>query len=144
MFGFPLIGTAAATGVPLLPVALKALGEGHRVLMSDALARQGLGPVGPSGGAERNARQRAAGVPNPGVSSDVPDYFDRVPNRPVAGDKRRDYEVGGLGDATSSKGILEDILDKVPRKTYGLGDYKRINRPYPKRPEGFDNQGATP
>ena len=142
MFALPFVGAAA--GVHLLPVAMKAFGEGHRVLMSDALARQGLGPVGPSGDAERNARQRAAGVPNPGVPSDVPDYFGRVPSRPLAGDKRRDYEIGGLGNATSSRGILEDILAKVPRKTHGLGDYKRSNRPPPSRPDGFGNQSASP
>lgn len=142
MFGIAAGVSAAAA--PFLPVALKAVGEAHRVLMSDALARQGLGPVGPSGAAERSARQRAAGIPNPGIESNEPGYLGRVPKRPMAGDLRRDYEVGGLGNATSSRGLLEDILAKVPRKLHGTEEYKRINRPAPKRAPGFDNQGATP
>lgn len=137
-------GAGAAAVVPLLPVALKAVGEVHRVLMSDALARQGLGPVGPAGALERSARQRAAGVPRPGIASSEPNYLDRVPKRPVAGDKRREYEVGGLGNATSSRGLLDDVLAKVPRKLNGTAEYKRINRPNPSRAPGFDNQGATP
>jgi len=145
---------ATSTCVPLLPVALKGLGElhraftsdslgGQRVFASDALARQGLGPVGPRGLSEKQARQRAGGISGPGIPTSEPGYIGRVPSRNVAGDQRGDYQAT-RGNATSSRGILGDILGKVPRKTHGSAEYKRINRPQPKRTPGFDNTSALP
>lgn len=137
---FALAAPAATSALVALPVAVKAAGELHRhVLASDALARQGVGPVPLPGAAKRAERNRAAGIPG-GLADQEPAYLGRVPNRPVTGDLRKDYEVGRLGDATSSKGVLSDILAKVPRKTHGSGDYKKINRPDPRRLPGFDNQ----
>lgn len=141
MFG--LVGIVA--GASAAPVAIKAVGELHRtlVLQSNVLARQGESVPAKRGEGEKLARQRAAGVKG-GVVSPEPKYMGKVPSQPVSGDLRRDYEVGGLGNATSSQGILSDILDKVPRQQHGTGEYKRINRPQPLRAPGFGNQSFTP
>lgn len=138
----------ALTGVCALPVAIKAVGELHRqhVLQSNVLSRQGNGSPEFAGAEEKLARQRTGGIlgglaPNKGE----PGYLRKVPARPMTGDKRRDYEVGSLGNATSSRGILLDVLDKVPRRTVGgSGDYKRANRPGPSRKAGWGNQSFTP
>lgn len=141
MFGL----TAVVTGASALPVAIKAVGEAHRalVLQSNTLARQGVSVPANRGEGDKLARQRASGVSG-GITADDPQYIGKVPKRDVAGDLRKDYEVGGLGNATSSRGNLVDILDKVPRKTHGNGQYKRINRPVPTRAAGFGNQSFTP
>lgn len=141
MFG--LVGIVA--GASVAPVAIKAVGEIHRglVLQSNVLARQGVSVPAERGEGEKVARQRASGVKG-GIEKTEPDYMGKVPARPVCGDLRRDLEVGGLGNATSSRGILTDILDKVPRQSHGTGDYKTINRPSPGRAPGFGNQSFTP
>lgn len=141
MFSLPL----ALTGASAVPVALKAVGELHRttVLQSNTLARQGESVPEKRGEGEKLARQRAAGVSG-GVKPDKPSWLGKVPSRSVTGDLRKSYEVGGLGDATSSKGNITDILDKVPTQTAGTDEYKRISRPPPSRAPGFGNQSFTP
>lgn len=141
MFG--LVGIVA--GASAAPVAIKAVGEIHRtlVLQSNVLARQGESVPANRGEGEKVARQRASGVKG-GLPKMEPGYMSKVPVKPVTGDLRKDLEVGGLGNATSSRGILSDILDKVPRQSHGTGEYKRINRPSPGRAPGFGNQSFTP
>lgn len=112
---------------------------------SDQLARQGLGgPLAPA--AERkNQLQRAAGIGGAQFQpASEPSYFAAVPRKDVTGDLRKEYEVTGLGNATSSRGFLDDVLMKVPRQVHGSSEYKRINRPPPARAPGFGNQSATP
>lgn len=141
MFALP----AAVAGASAIPIAVKAVGEIHRitVLQSNTLARQGESVPAKRGEGDKIARQRAAGVRG-GVKPDGPAWLGKVPSNSVTGDLRKDYEIGGLGDATSSKGNMADILDKVPRKTHGNGQYKKINRPTPSRAPGFGNQSFTP
>lgn len=141
MFGL----AAVASGACAAPVLLKAAGEAHRalVLRSNILARQGVSVPEDAGNGAKLARQRAAGVSG-GVKSKEPAYMGKVPSRKVSGDLRKDYEAGGLGNATSSQGNLTDILSKVPRKTHGDTEYKRINRPVPTKAPGFGNQAFTP
>eukprot|EP00174_Griffithsia_okiensis_P000473 GO255931.1.p1 GENE.GO255931.1~~GO255931.1.p1 ORF type:complete len:127 (+),score=1.85 GO255931.1:122-502(+) len=116
------IAVTSAAGLTALPVAAKAVGELHRqvFLQSNTLARQGMNVPDKKGEGEKLARQRSAGI-NGGLSGAKKDpaYLRDVPSRPMAGDKRRDYEVGSLGNATSSRGNITDILDKVPRRTLG-------------------------
>lgn len=121
------------------------MGELHRitVLQSNTLARQGLSVPDKKGEDSRLSRQRAGGISG-GLPKKEPSWVGKVPSKPVKGDLRKDYEIGGLGNATSSKGNLVDILDKVPRKTAGTADYKNINRPQPKRLPGFGNQSFSP
>lgn len=141
-----MLGLAAvASGACAAPVLLKAAGEAHRalVLRSNVLARQGESVPEDAGNAAKLARQRAAGVSG-GVKSKDPAYMGKVPSRKVTGDLRKDYEAGGLGNATSSQGNLTDILSKVPRNIHGDTEYKRINRPVPTRAPGFGNQAFTP
>lgn len=141
--------TGAAAGVSVLPVAIKAVGELHRLTVlksnnNNVLARQGNGS--PTSDDTKLARQRAGGVR--GGLSDAkpsPKFLDKVPKRGAPGDGRRNYEVGGLGNATSSRGQINDVLDKVPRRTAGASaDYKRANRPIPSRLPGFGNQSFGP
>lgn len=136
---------SAAVGVAIVPVAAKALGELHRVAFpSNTLARQGESLSKDAGANERLARQRASGVGGGEVSeSDEPSYMGKLPKRAVTGDIRRSYETR-KGAATSSKGILEDILGKVPRKSNGTDSYQRIARPPPSQQGGFGNQSYTP
>lgn len=144
------LSASAAAGISALPVAVKAVGELHRhattVLQANTLARQGNNVPANKGEGERLARQRGAGIKG-GLSPNKKDpaFLRDVPSRPTAGDTRRDYEVSGLGNATSSRGNIVDILDKVPRRTVGgSSDYKKANRPTPARKPGFDNQTYTP
>lgn len=141
MFGL----AAVASGACAAPVFLKAAGEAHRalVLQSNVLARQGESVPENAGNGAKLARQRAAGISG-GVKSKEPGYMGKVPERKVSGDLRKDYEAGGLGNATSSQGNLTDILAKVPKQTLGDSEYKRINRPVPSRAPGFGNQAFTP
>jgi hypothetical protein len=133
-----------AVGASALPVAAKAIGELHRaVFMSNALARQGQSLVGSEGEIERSARQRAAGIGGAVPESDEPSYMDNVPKKAVAGDTRGKY-VQTRGSATSSRGILSDILAKVPRRANGTDEYKEIARPRPSRQAGYDNQAFAP
>ncbi|CAN8068075.1 unnamed protein product [Agarophyton chilense] len=140
-----MLAIPLATTISSLPIAIKAIGELHKatVLQSNALARQGLSTPDKRGEDERLSRQRAGGISG-GFKEQAPSWERKVPSRAVAGDIRKDYEVGGLGNATSSRGNLVDILDKVPRKTHGNGDYKKINRPQPRRLPGFGNQSFGP
>jgi hypothetical protein len=136
-----MFAAAAATvmGVSAFPVAAKAIGELHRaVFESNTLARQGLSVPKETGAGERLARQRAGGI-NGGTEGDEPGYMEKVPQKSQAGDTRKKYIVT-RGSATSSKGILDDILAKVPRQSNGTDDYKRINRPAPSRAAGYGNQ----
>lgn len=140
MIAIPLIAGASA-----IPVAIKAIGEIHRitVLQSNVLARQGLSTPDELGKEERESRKRGAGFGGD-IKSKTPSYMKKVPKKAVAGDLRKKYEVGGLGNALSSRGNLTDILAKVPRKISGTEQYKRINRPPPKRLPGYGNQSFTP
>lgn len=135
---------AVIAGASAIPIAMKAAGELHRitVLRSNTLARQGLSVPEEEGLGEKLARQRAGGISG-GIESD-PSWARKVPAKPLAGDLRKEYEVGGLGNATSSQGILSDILAKVPKQVNGTDEYKRIARPNPKRAAGFGNQSFTP
>lgn len=141
-----LAGTLA--GASVLPIAIKAVGEIHHHVLqsSNVLARQGNGSPDFSGEDERLARQRTAGVRGgfaPGKAE--PGYMGKVPDRKLSGDDRKDYKVGGLGNATSSRGVIDDLLDKVPRRTHGAtADYKKANRPVPSRKAGWGNQSYTP
>lgn len=141
MFGL----AAVATGACAAPVFFKAAGEVHRalVLQSNVLARQGESVPSQSGAGERLARQRASGVSGPERKKE-PGYMGKVPENNLAGDLRKDYEVGGLGNATSSQGNIMDILAKVPRRKMGTDQYKKINRPVPSRAPGYGNQSYTP
>lgn len=135
---------ATAAGVSLAPVAIKAIGELHQtVFLSNNLARQGQSLPKEAGALDRSARRRAAGVSDALMDDEEPSYLKEGPSRPVAGDLRKSYEVK-RGSATSSKGILTDILAKVPRKMNGGEDYQRIARPPPSRQAGFGNQSFTP
>lgn len=138
----------AVTGVSVLPIAIKAVGELHRhtVLQSNTLARQGNGLPEFAGEDEKLARQRAGGINGGLVPGKAPPaYLGKVPKRGAPGDGRRDYEVGGLGNATSSRGRIVDILNKVPRRTAGASsDYKNANRPVPSRLPGYGNQSYAP
>lgn len=133
------IAAGAIAGASALPVAIKAVGELHRAVFQSELARQGQGIPVKRGEGERLQRQKVGGISG-GVAPTKPGYFGKVPSRPLAGDLRKEYEVGGLGDATSSRSNLEDILDKVPRKMHGTESYKRIVRPTPTKKPGYDNQ----
>jgi hypothetical protein len=137
---FAAVAASTAAGVAVVPVAAKALGELHRaVFMSNTLARQGES-IRDAGADERLARQRAGGIGGGEVSeTDEPAYMGKLPRRAVAGDLRPSYVVK-KGSATSSKGILSDILAKVPRQVHGTDSYKRIARPQPSRQAGFGNQ----
>jgi hypothetical protein len=129
----------AAFGVSALPVAAKAIGELHRaVFQSNVLARQGMSVPQEAGAGERLARQRAGGIKG-GTDGDDPQYMSKVPRKALAGDTRKQHLVT-RGSATSSKGILDDILAKVPRKANGTGDYQRAIRPVPTRAAGYGNQ----
>lgn len=141
MFGL----AAIASGACAAPVLFKAAGEVHRtlVLKSNVLARQGESVPTEAGAGQKLARQRAAGVSG-GVKSKEPGYMGKVPSNKVTGDLRKDYEVGGLGKATSSQGNITDILAKVPKQQHGTDEYKRINRPVPSRAPGFGNQSFSP
>lgn len=142
MFAVP----ASLAGAAVIPVAVKAVGELHRltVLQSNVLSRQGNGVPKEKGEGEKLARQRASGVKG-GIPSSEPQYMGSVPNRKVTGDLRKDYQVGGLGNATSSRGNITDILEKVPQQILGgTADYKRAARPVPARRPGFGNQSYTP
>lgn len=141
MFGL----AAIASGACAAPVLFKAAGEAHRalVLRSNVLARQGESIPAEAGNGGKIARQRAAGISG-GVKSKTPGYMGKVPNNKMTGDLRKDYEVGGLGNATSSQGNIADILAKVPRQKNGTDEYKRINRPVPRRAPGFGNQSFSP
>lgn len=141
MFSIP----AVLAGASAFPVAVKAVGELHRitVLQSNTLARQGESVPEKRGEGEKIAKQRAAGISG-GTKNADPAWLRKVPSNSVTGDLRDEYMVGGLGNATSSKGNIIDILDKVPRKTHGTEEYKRIARPQPKRAPGFGNQSFTP
>lgn len=137
-------GVTAAAAVAL-PVALKAVGELHQhVLMSNknnVLARQGYGL--PDGGEDmRLSRQRSGGISG-GLNSGKkePGFLKKVPSRASSGDTRKKFLINNRGNATSTRGTLEDQLSKVPRRTHGASaDYKRANRPTPSRLPGFDNQ----
>jgi hypothetical protein len=133
-----------AVGVSVFPVAAKAVSELHRTVfnLSDALARQGESVPAEKGAGERLARQRAAGVDGT-IDGGEPAYMGKVPSRATAGDKRKSYEVK-KGSALSSRGILDDILAKVPSQANGTDSYKRIARPQPSRQPGFGNQSFTP
>lgn len=133
--------TAVATTSLATPVLLKAASELHHsmVLQSNILARQGAGLPELEGEGERLAKQRAGGIKG-GIASDEPGYMRKVPSKSVAGDTRGNFKTGGLGNATSSRGNITDILSKVPRRVYGTEDYKRINRPTPRRLPGYGNQ----
>lgn len=143
--------TGAAAGVSVIPVAIKAVGELHRLTVlksnsNNVLARQGAGSPTSVADDTKLARQRAGGIRG-GLSQAKPSpkFLDKVPKRGAPGDNRRDYEVGGLGNATSSRGQIDDVLDKVPRRTVGAnGDYKRANRPIPSRLPGYGNQSYGP
>lgn len=132
--------TAAGAGCAL-PVAIKAVGEIHRGLFleSNVLARQGLGAPENPGEGDKLARQRTGGIKG-GLPQDEPGYVKKTPTRAQAGDLRQKYRVKSLGNATSSRGNLDDVLNKVPQRTYGTDAYKRIYRPVPTRAPGFDNQ----
>lgn len=134
-----------ATSAVVMPIAVKAVGELHRVtvLRSNTLARQGESLPERRGEEKRLARQRAAGLKG-GNEVKPPSYMGKVPSKATKGDLRREYEIGGLGEATSSKGNIIDILSRVPRRTVGTDDYKRIARPTPSRAPGFGNQSFTP
>eukprot|EP00179_Madagascaria_erythrocladioides_P009916 CAMPEP_0198326676 /NCGR_PEP_ID=MMETSP1450-20131203/14133_1 /TAXON_ID=753684 ORGANISM="Madagascaria erythrocladiodes, Strain CCMP3234" /NCGR_SAMPLE_ID=MMETSP1450 /ASSEMBLY_ACC=CAM_ASM_001115 /LENGTH=163 /DNA_ID=CAMNT_0044030653 /DNA_START=85 /DNA_END=576 /DNA_ORIENTATION=+ len=150
------VGSASfAPLVTAAAISAKALSELHRaanpapplVLAANAnnnLARQGLaGPALP--GANRRAESDRVGGIRGGVSKkdgEAPAYLEKVPKKEMTGDLRKDYAPGGLGDATSSKGNLSDILAKVPnRGAYGGNDdYRRANRAPPSRQGGFGNQ----
>lgn len=140
MFAFT---TPTPTGASRARTARTAKCAGPR-MQSNNLARQGLGPPLPAEAERKDQRQRAAGIPKPGIPAEEPGYMTRVPSRAVAGDLREEYMCGGLGNATSSRGFLDDVLQKVPRQAHGTSEYKRINMPAPQRLPGFDNQGATP
>lgn len=142
---FAAAAATSAVGVAVVPVAAKALGELHRaVFPSDTLARQGESLGKDSGANERLARQRASGVGGGEVSeTEEPSYMGKLPKKAMAGDLRRSYQQR-KGSATSSKGILADILSKVPRQSNGTDSYKRIARPPPSRQGGFGNQSYTP
>ena len=136
-----------AAGASVAPVAIKAVGEMHRhiVLQSNTLARQGNGTPTLQGLEDTLERQRAAGIRG-GLTNDKdpPAYMDKVPNRPITGDSRKEYVVG-KGNATSSRGRMADILSKVPKRTVGgSADYKKSNKSTPKRAGGFGNQSFTP
>lgn len=147
MISIPL----TAAGISAMPIAIKAIGELHRhtVLQSNGnntLARQGNGTPSLPGVEDTLQRQRAAGIKggfNP--SKQPPAYMGKVPSRKLAGDDLEDYLVGGLGNATSSRGKMIDILGKVPAGTVGGStDYKKSNRPTPRRVPGFGNQSFSP
>lgn len=140
MLSIPLV----ASGIGATPVLIKAAGELHRTyLESNVLARQGQGTPADKGEDAKLARQRASGIKG-GIQSKEPQYMGKVPGKKMTGDLRKDYEIGGLGNATSSRGILEDILSKVPRQTLGTDEYKKIARPQPKKAGGYGNQSFTP
>lgn len=134
-----------ALGGAALPVAIKAAAELHLTsLRANTLARQGESLPGAAGARERNAKQRAGGITGGTCSeTDEPSYMDAAPRKPQAGDTRADF-AQKKGAATSSKGILADILAKVPRRTVGGEEYKRAARPSPAREGGFGNQSFTP
>lgn len=141
MFGL----AAVATGACAAPVFFKAAGEVHRalVLRSNVLARQGESVPAEAGAGRRLAQQRASGVSGSERRSE-PGYMGKVPRKSMAGDLRKDYEVGGLGNATSSQGNITDILAKVPTQQLGTDQYKKINRSVPSRAPGFGNQSFPP
>lgn len=137
-------GVTAAAAVAL-PIAVKAVGELHQhVLMSNKnniLARQGYG-IPDIGEDAKLSRQRSGGISG-GLTPQKkePGFLKKVPSRGQSGDKRKDFLTSGRGNATSSRGTLQDQLSKVPRRTHGASaDYKRANRPTPSRLPGFDNQ----
>lgn len=137
--------TAIATTSLATPVLLKAAGELHHtlVLQSNILARQGAGIPELRGEGEKLAGQRAGGIKG-GIPSSEPGYMRKVPSKKVAGDLRGDYMLGRLGNATSSRGNITDVLSKVPRRVHGTEDYKKINRPTPRRLAGYGNQSYAP
>lgn len=148
------LSLAAASGIPLIPVAAKAVGEVHRQLVlqsngNNTLARQGNGTPSLPGIADTVERQRAGGISSvpPGSTKGgaaKAGYLGKVPSKPLAGDDREHYKTG-LGNATSSRGRIVDILSKVPKRTVGgSADYKKANRATPSRAGGFGNQSFTP
>lgn len=145
---FAASAASLTLGATALPVAAKAFGELHRTVLqsngNNTLARQGESFDPAEGARERNSRQRAGGITGGTCSeTEEPSYMDATPKKASAGDIRRSYETK-KGSATSSKGILSDILAKVPRRTVGTESYKRASRPAPSRQGGYGNQSFTP
>lgn len=152
-----LTGAAAAIGAPAVMLSLKALSSVEQAISparplaankNNVLARQGNSVPAAPGDEARRQRQRAAGLQGANeADADEPAYLGKVPQRAggVAGDLRKTYEAPkGKNNATSSQGVLEDILAKVPsRADYGTGDYARSVRPQPSAQGGFGNQSYT-
>lgn len=141
---FAAAAASSAVGVVALPVAAKAVGELHRaVFLSNTLARQGESINPDAGEGDKLARQKVGGISGgKRAESDEPAYMGKTPKNSGA-DLRKSYQTR-KGAATSSKGILSDILAKVPSQTNGTDSYKRIARPQPTRAGGFGNQSFTP
>lgn len=153
-----LAGAAAALGAPAVMLSMKALSSVEQAISparplaankNNLLARQGNSVPTAAGEETRRQRQRAGGLQGANESdADEPAYLGKVPQREggVAGDLRKTYEAPkGKNNATSSQGVLEDILAKVPsRDTYGTGDYARSVRPQPSNQGGYGNQSFGP
>jgi len=152
-----LSGAAATLAAPAVMVSLKALSSVEQVLSparplaankNNVLARQGNSVPSAPGDEARRQRQRAGGIGSANeADADEPGYLGKVPKRVgVAGDIRKNYEAPkGKNNATSSQGVLDDILAKVPsRSDYGTGDYAKSVRPQPSAQGGFGNQSYSP